>query len=399
MEAILVSNGPGELYTWVKPILKELKQNYPEIDISICLIPCQFASGDEYKIAQEFSPKNISSVKEFMKFLTTGKLPEGLGKSKDGFVISLGGNANFAIKLAEKLNYKSYYYSFNPFWNKKLTRAFAHDEKRLKKMKRLAAKNNQVLLVGNLVADAVSLEENIEISGNPKILLFAGSRNLHSISLIPLIIGVADILGQNYKNASFIWPVSGLLSKETIEQGIAGTSKDVLGGMSGIQQDNYIISPNGIKIEMLNEQKRYAYMKSADLAITIPGTNTLELGISGLPAIVILPVNKLEHIPLEGLGQWLGYIPLVGKYLKRYSVKLFLDGLKIPFSLPNRFSGQDLMLELKGKISPERVAEQAIKLLNNKSEMIRRREGLKATMPKAGAAHKIVESIMSDFDA
>ena len=32
MEAILVSNGPGELYTWAKPILEELKQ---KLDISL----------------------------------------------------------------------------------------------------------------------------------------------------------------------------------------------------------------------------------------------------------------------------------------------------------------------------------------------------------------------------
>ena len=398
MEAILVSNGPGELYTWAKPILEELR-NYPNIKVKICLIPCQFASGNEYSIAKRFKPDGLSSAKEFLKFLSTNIVPKSLGNSPDGFVISLGGNAKFAIKLAEKLNYKSYYYSFNPFWHKNLTRAFAHDEKCLKKIRRLGAKNNQAQLVGNLVADAVNLEESISISGSPKILLFAGSRNLHSVSLIPLLIGLVDVLVERYPEASFIWPVSKLLSQETIEQGIAGESKEVLGGMAGIQQDNYIISPKGGKIEMVAEENRYAYMKSADLAVTIPGTNTLELGIAKLVAVVILPVNKLEHIPLEGIGQWLGYIPIIGKYLKRYSVKLFLDGLKIPFSLPNRFSGQDLMLEHKGKINPENVAAKVIELLEDEKELKRRRAGLAATMPKAGAAKKIVNSILRDFDA
>ena len=394
-----MSNGPGELYTWTKPILEELRKNFPEVEVKICLIPCQFASGEEYTIAQGFKPDGLSSTKEFLKFLSTNKVPEGMGNSSEGFVLSLGGNANFAIKLAQKLNYKSYYYSFNPFWHKKLTKAFAHDEKRFRKIKKLGAKENQLLLVGNLVADAVNLEVSIDFTGQPKILLFAGSRNLHSISLIPLIIGVADILGQKYPNAGFVWPVSRLLSSQTIEQGIAGASKDVLEGMAGTRKDNFIITPHGSKIAMVAEEKRYAYMKSADLAITIPGTNTLELGIAGLVALVILPVNKLEHIPLEGLGQWLGYIPIIGKYLKRYSVKLFLDGLKIPFSLPNRFSGQDLMLEYKGKINPQNVAAKAISLLEDKNELARRRAGLKASMPKAGAAKAIVASIMKDFDA
>ena len=392
-----MSNGPGELYTWSKPLIDELQNRHPTIKINICLIPCQFASGKEAEIAKSFDVNFVSTVKEFLAFLANNKTPAGLGKEEQGFVISLGGNPHFAIKLAKHLGYKSYYYSFNPFWNKKLTRSFVHDEKRLRQTKRRGAKDKQVLLVGNLVADSVKIPNNTVRHGRPHIMLFGSSRNYHSLALIPFIIGLADLLGQRYENAGFVWPVSKMLDEQTIAQGIAGLEKDTLSGQSGRRMGNEIITQHGIRIKMIDEQERYAHMQVADLAITIPGTNTLELGIAGLPAIVVLPVNRLEQIPLEGLGQWLGYIPFVGKYLKRYAVKLFLDGLKIPFSLPNRFSGEDLMLEIKAKINPESISEEAIKLLENPKELARRRAGLVKHMPKPGAARKIIDSILEDF--
>jgi len=278
-----------------------------------------------------------------------------------------------------------------------LLEMMANDEKRLRQTLRRGAKANQALLVGNLVADSVKISKKAINHGWPHIMLFGSSRNYHSLALIPFMIGLADVLGQNYKDASFVWPVSRMLDEETIAKGIAGQEKDTLAGQAGKRQGDIIISKHGSKIKMIDEEERYAHMQIADLAITIPGTNTLELGIAALPAIVVLPVNRLEQIPLEGIGQWLGYIPLIGKYLKRYAVKLFLDGLKIPFSLPNRFSGEDLMLEIKGKINPENIAEEAIKLIENPKELERRRAGLKKHMPKPGAAKKIIASILEDF--
>lgn len=60
---------------------------------------------------------------------------------------------------------------------------------------------------------------------------------------------------------------------------------------------------------MLDEPQRYAAMRRAQLAITIPGTNTLELALAGLPSLVLLPLHKPEMLPLEGLWHWLLMLP------------------------------------------------------------------------------------------
>src|SRR5690606_15482608 len=109
------------------------------------------------------------------------------------------------------------------------------------------------------------------------------------------------------------------------------------------------------RIQLVREQERYSYMKAADLALTIPGTNTLELGLAGTPALVLLPMNRPEIIALEGPGHWLSMLPLVGTPLKRQAVKLFVNHLNYPVSLPNQFSGETLMTEAKGILTPEQV--------------------------------------------
>ena len=396
VEAVLVTNGPGELYTWAYPVYKELRRVAPELKLSIALIPCQYASGAESDTARSFGADAVTSPGDYLKFAATKRLPAALG-DESGFVISLGGNANMALELASKLKYPTYSYKFVPHWDKRLSKLFVHDEATLKKARRLGAPPERVVEVGNLVADAVTSEQPVTDKGEPHVVLGAGTRNGFSIFLIPFLIGVVDDLAQHYPKARFVWPVSKLLSEKTLAAGISGEQAAVMSGKAGRREENLIYTPSGGVIEMVDDVTRYAHMRSADLAVTIPGTNTLELGVAGVPSVVVLPMNKPEAIPLDGIGHWLGLIPLVGKYLKRYAVKLFVEGLHVPASLPNRFSKEDLMLELKGTITSAQVAKAAHELLQNETDLAHRRERLLATMPKPGAAARLVNIILTDL--
>ncbi|MBI3962913.1 MAG: hypothetical protein HY335_09185, partial [Deinococcus sp.] len=44
---LLTTNGPGELYTWVRPVALELRRQFPGSRLIVVLVPCQFASGRE----------------------------------------------------------------------------------------------------------------------------------------------------------------------------------------------------------------------------------------------------------------------------------------------------------------------------------------------------------------
>lgn len=52
------------------------------------------------------------------------------------------------------------------------------------------------------------------------------------------------------------------------------------------------------------------------------------------------------------------------------------------------------MVELKGRIGPELVAERALALLADPDDLSRRRRRLAETMPRPGAARALVELVL-----
>ena len=326
MQTLLVANGPGELYAWAQPVLRTLRRLRPELEVAVVIAPDQFSSGAEAATARGFGADVVVPPGEFVKFLATGRVPGGLGVGP-GFVLSLGGNLKMALRLARALDYPAYRYGFVPTWDKTLKRLFVHDADAERKARRRGAPPERLECVGNLVADAVGQTRAAQPAGRPHIVLLTGTRDAMSALLIPFMLGVADRVGRTFPGASFVWPVSPLLGAETVRDGIAGKQKEVLGGVSSRRDGDRVVTRAGCAFSIVPEQERYAHMRAADLALTIPGTNTLELGVAGVPSLVLLPMNKPEVIPLEGVGQWLGLIPGVGKYLKRYAVKVFVEGL------------------------------------------------------------------------
>jgi hypothetical protein len=244
--------------------------------------------------------------------------------------------------------------------------------------------------VGNLVADAVRSERPVEAPGTPHVVLLAGSRDAFARHLIPFVLAVVDRLAPRYPGARFVWPVPRSLRASTVGDGIAGVERATLGGVAGRREGDVVVTPGGARLEMIDEIDRHAHMRAADVALTIPGTNTLELGIAGVPAVVVLPLNRPEIIPLDGPGHWLSLLPVVGIPLKRRAVRLFVERLRLPVSLPNRFSGEDLMVEVKGRVDADGVAARMAALLDDPVERGRRRERLLATMPAPGAADRLV---------
>lgn len=394
-QVVLVSNGPGELYTWVRPVLDELRASLPDARVSISLVPCQFAGGNEASIAETFRPDALTTPAQYLRAAASGSAPRELkdASAGAGAVIGLGGSAALTVALGRRLGFPSFRYSFEPHWQAGLELLMVPDAGIETRAVRRGASRERVRVVGNLVADAVEASEPAPAKGDPHVLLFAGSRDAFAVHLIPFMIALVDRLGAALPGARFVWPVSRLLRPETVRAGVAGEHAATLHGAAGTLEDGAVLTRGGARLELVDEDERYAHMRAADLAITIPGTNTLELGVAGVPAIVLLPMNRPELIPLEGAGHWLGLVPLVGRYLKRYAVKLFVEGLSVPVSLPNRMSGEDLMVEVNGRIDPDGVARRAMELLADRDDLVRRKQRLLETMPRPGAAAALVATV------
>src|SRR5690554_5873786 len=259
---VLVSNGPGELQTWVKPVLAEVKRQAPELETVISLIPCQFASGNETGIARTFGADHVTSPAEAMKALTGG----GQGGPLSGratAVIGLGGNTRLALGLGRKLQAPVYRYSFVPYWHRALSKLYVHDESARRKARLLGAPASRLDNIGNLVADALAGTEAAPVSGWPNLVLLAGSRERYTRAVLPLMVAALDLVAAVHPGLQVTWPVSRLLSDEAVAEAIAATGPEVVGGYGSTREGDELVTPAGLRIRLVPDTDRYAWMKAA----------------------------------------------------------------------------------------------------------------------------------------
>jgi Lipid-A-disaccharide synthetase len=389
VEIVLLSNGPGELYTWAGPMLRELRAQAPEVRVSLGLLPCPFASGHEERIARGLGFDAISSVTESLAFIAGGPKPAAFAKKSHGLVIGLGGDVGFPGRIGSRLGYPAWRYSFEPYWKDGLEKLFVHDARTLEKAQKSGPKD-KLENIGNLTADALAFQTPAPKLPGLDVLIMPGSRKFEVEHMLGVFAATAEQIAQTVSGPiRFHWPRSRLLTEPMLEVARSGKKVLDLGGVATRLEADFLVTPNGTRIHVADESDRYALMKMCDLALTIPGTNTLELGIANCPSIVALPLQKSELIPIENPLRYLEHIPIFGPRIKRKLVEIFLSRFK-HVSLPNMIADEAIQLELRGDVTPDLIASHAQTLLENPSELARMRERLNATMPQPGTAAKLV---------
>jgi Lipid-A-disaccharide synthetase len=389
VEIVLLSNGPGELYTWAGPMLRELRAQAPEVRVSLGLLPCPFASGHEERIARGLGFDAISSVTESLAFIAGGPKPAAFAKKSNGLVIGLGGDVGFPGRIGSRLGYPAWRYSFEPYWKDGLEKLFVHDARTLEKAQKSGPKD-KLENIGNLTADALAFQTPAPKLPGLDVLIMPGSRKFEVEHMLGVFAATAEQIAQTVSGPiRFHWPRSRLLTEPMLEVARSGKKVLDLGGVATRLEADFLVTPNGTRIHVADESDRYALMKMCDLALTIPGTNTLELGIANCPSIVALPLQKSELIPIENPLRYLEHIPIFGPRIKRKLVEIFLSRFK-HVSLPNMIADEAIQLELRGDVTPDLIASHAQTLLENPSELARMRERLNATMPQPGTAAKLV---------
>jgi lipid-A-disaccharide synthase len=136
-----------------------------------------------------------------------------------------------------------------------------------------------------------------------------------------------------------------------------------------------------------------AVMKTADYALTQPGTNTLEMMHCGLPALVAAPMDFLKVIPIAGLGGFASRLPLVGPLIKERGIHRNLKRYNGFISWPNRVANRPLLDETMGKVTPEEVALRVAKSLKDEEKLSRVRRELLALSGEQGAVLRLCGAV------
>ena len=350
MKVALLTNGPGELQGWTRPLAAELALRGHSV--TLWILPCQYASGRERAIAGSM---DVDAVIGPLSFSAT--LREMSRRSAD-VVAQLGGDLLFGRFLSRRHGARFLCYAYGPKsgmkWCDIVATAFPHMAEKLRK------RHRSVFLTGDLVRNAVGMRDAAERMDPAKrdaamrIIVFPGSRK-----------GIRD--------ASFPFV------------------KDVF---RGVRKEFPDIAVRALLFPFA-EREEYAHWKDAgleptdassaeamewaDLAVTQPGTNTLELMHRRVPFLVVAPFSFIPHIPVSGIVNVLRRLP-GGERLVKWSLLRKKRAASF-LSWPNRIAGRDVVREMIGNVTPEDVAD-ALRSLIREPE---RRNAIRSELARLSA--------------
>jgi lipid-A-disaccharide synthase len=142
------------------------------------------------------------------------------------------------------------------------------------------------------------------------------------------------------------------------------------------------------------DAERLEAFRCADLALTIPGTNTVELGLLGTPMVVWMPFYDPSRVPFEGLKEWVLRFPVLGPAAKGLVLRRYF---RVPrfTAIPNLATGERLVEEIVGAAPPDEVVRRVAALLADGDRLRSMRKGLRERFSAPpGAAERFARRIV-----
>ena len=408
---IFVSNGPGELATWVKPLAQELhkqialrpKSDKSSISLNLVLVPCPNATGYENLAAKKwFQFETIIKAKNFWKLIFN---PHDFGSwPSKGLVIFLGGDQFWSVLLSARLGYLNMTYAEWiarwPFWNDRIV---AMSEKIVNQLPKQI--QHRCSVVGDLTADLTETAKNHDPLPSGKwIALLPGSKSAKLKIGIPFFLEVADHISKLMPNCKFLIPLAPTTNIDEIKY--FGSSKNPINrqyksGIKSIIKANnkekrgILTTENSTIILIQENHPAYSDLSQCDLALTTIGANTAELGSLNIPMIVVVPT---QHILV--MEAWDGLIGLIARLpILKWCLGLLISFLKMRkrgfMAWPNISAKRMIVPERVGHITPTQIAEEAVDWLNSPSRLSGQKEDLQSLRGNKGATKKFCQQIIN----
>ena len=407
---VIITNGPGELSTWVRPVVDNLnkindsliEKNKLDFCIRLVLVPCPNATGKEFEVAHSWNKfELITQAKTFWNLLIR---PSSFAYwPKKGIVIFLGGDQFWSILLAKRLGYMNVTYAEWiarwPQWTNIIAAMNGKVKKLLPQKYRYKCK-----IIGDLMAD-IKFENEITLNNSTKkyIALLPGSKKSKLSVGIPFFLEMADHIAKNNNDIEFIIPIAPTTNKneylffQSERNPIAKFYSSKIKKIRNIKNsifDHVIETSKNTKIYLVTKNPCYEILKKCDLAITTVGANTAELAAIALPMIVVLPTQHLNMMNAwDGIFGILGKIPFLNKILALI-VKYWNLNTKKFFAWPNIKAKKYVIPERIGNISPEQIAKEAEFLINNQENLQNLKDNLLKQRGKNGAVENLAYIIL-----
>jgi lipid-A-disaccharide synthase len=409
---IITVNSPGEVAGWLKPAVTAIKALSIATSITVVIPPCTFASGGEIGVARSLPEVDRAyGPKEFIQYVLFGRSLPDFRPTEAGLVLFLGGDLTYAMLLAKRLHYPAIAYTEGlATWARSFECFMMPYPKMADRALAKGVPASKIKIIGNLMLDAVQTRMNglqvrqaLDIGERPLLLLMPGSRPAHFEYMAPFLLQVVEVAQKRIPGIAAVFSISPFISDDHIQPYLSGTLAGLCDQPSvyipGQAQDGATCweTPGFIKTKTGDlipafRGRQYELMTAANLAVSLPGTNTFELAAFGVPMIMVFPLNYPERVPLEGIAGLIGGIPVVGKILKRRLLPKLLAKAKFT-AWPNWLARDFIVPELRGIVTAEAVATEIDRLLTDSAESKRISERLQQVVGERGAANRLAQLV------
>ncbi|QLE39386.1 lipid-A-disaccharide synthase [Nostoc sp. C052] len=424
VDILILSNGPGEVTTWVRPVVKALRQELGDdrsiVRISVVLSPCPNATGKERAIALSYPEVDrVQGAEHFWQFLLWGKTFDNWDWCDRGVVVFLGGDQVFPVVIGKKLGYRTVVYAeWEARWYKWINHFGVMKPQVAARVPQKYA--DKFTVVGDLMLEAAgeageSLDSNSSLPIIPSLKteligILPGSKAAKLAQGVPLFLGVAEYIYAQRPQTKFVIPVAPTLDLQTLAS-FADPQKNSIAKFFGFGGASLIVpeeaegkallkTTTGLTVELWQENPAYHLLSQCCICITTVGANTAELGALGVPMIVLLPTQQLDAMrSWDGLPGLLANLPGVGTPFAKVINWLFLRFVKRKGLLawPNIWAQEEIVPELVGKLQPQEVAQMTVDLLAHPEKLAEIRAKLRNIRGESGAAQKIAQIVSEEI--
>jgi len=408
---IFVSNGPGELATWVKPLAKELHQQIalrPQVNkslksLNLVLVPCPNATGYEDLAAKKWIQfDKIIKAKNFWELLLN---PHKFGPwPENGLVIFLGGDQFWSVLLSARLGYLNMTYAEWivrwPFWNDRIV---AMSESIVHKLPKRMQKRCSV--IGDLTADLTETSKtNDPLSPGKWIAIMPGSKSAKLKIGIPFFLDVADQISKLMPDCKFLMPLAPTTNinevkffgseNNPITRQYKSRIKSIFKA-NNLERRGRLITKDSTVIYIQENHPAYNDISQCDIALTTVGANTAELGSLNIPMIVVIPTQHILVMEAwDGLVGLIARLPIL-KWFLGLLISLFKLRKRGYMAWPNISAKRMIVPERIGHITPKEIALEAIDWINSPKRLLGQKEDLKMLRGEIGATKKFCDEIIN----
>ncbi len=425
VDIVILSNGPGELVTWVRPVVQQLRrQANVDLRISVILSPCPHATGKEVAIARSYPEVDrVQPPEYFWRFLLWGETAENWHWYPQGVVLFLGGDQFFTVAVGKRLGYRTVIYAeWDARWWRWVDKFGAMKQEVVAQVPPKYA--DKFTVVGDLMNEVriqnlefrsvfSNGESSVELIG-----LLPGSKPTKLSLGVPLTLAIAQHLHKIRPQTRFIIPVAPTLDLPTLASFADPKKNPAIEKMGGVGakllipslhrketesreqgagleiQNPKLVTTGGVEIELIARTPAYDLLSQCRLCLTTVGANTAELGSLAVPMIVLLPTQQLDIMRAwDGLPGLLANLPGVGAAFAAGINWLVLRKGQL-FAWPNIWAKQEIVPELVGKLKPEVVAELVLDFLSHPEKLVEMSDRLRSLRGQPGAAEKLAEIVL-----